>query len=74
MGVEVRTITEDELEAWGRSMARGFMHVSPAEGDHEFRRGHTDLDRAWAAFDGTSVVGTLAVVPDSADAAWRLRR
>ena len=63
MGVEVRTITEDELEAWGRSMARGFMHVSPAEGDHEFRRGHTDLDRAWAAFDGTSVVGTLRSFP-----------
>jgi predicted acetyltransferase len=63
MGVEVRTITEDELEAWGRSMARGFMHVSPAEGDHEFRRGHTELDRAWAAFDGTSVVGTLRSFP-----------
>jgi predicted acetyltransferase len=63
MGVEVRTITEDELEAWGTSMARGFMRVSPAEGDHEFRRGHTELDRAWAAFDGTSVVGTLRSFP-----------
>ena len=37
--------------------------VSPAEGDHEFRRGHTELDRAWAAFDGTSVVGTLRSFP-----------
>ncbi len=63
MGVEVRTITEDELEAWGTSMARGFMRPSPAEGDHEFRRGHTELDRAWAAFDGTSVVGTLRSFP-----------
>ncbi len=34
-----------------------------SEGDHEFRRGHTELDRAWAAFDGTSVVGTLRSFP-----------
>ena len=47
----------------GRGEAHGFMRPSPAEGDAEFRRGHTDLDRAWAAFDGTSVVGTLRSFP-----------
>ncbi len=63
MGVEVRTITEDELKAWGEAMTRGFMRAAVPEGDYEFRRGATDLDRAWAAFDGTSIVGTLRSFP-----------
>ena len=63
MGVEVRTITDDELKAWCATMTHGFMRASVPEGDLEFRRGHTELDRSWAAFDGTSVVGTLRSFP-----------
>ncbi len=59
MGVEVRTITDDELEAWGASMTHGFMRAAVPEGDTEFRRGNVEFDRSWGAFDGTSVVGTL---------------
>ncbi len=63
MGVEVRTITEDEIDPWSAAMAHGFLHASVAEGDADFRRGHMDLDRTWAAFDGSSVVGTLRSFP-----------
>jgi predicted acetyltransferase len=58
MGVEVRTITSDELEPWGAAMMRGFLG-QPREGWAEFARPHYDLARAWAAFDGDRVVGTL---------------
>ncbi|HTN81822.1 MAG TPA: GNAT family N-acetyltransferase [Acidimicrobiales bacterium] len=63
MGVEVRTITEDELPAWGVALTRGFMHVSAPEGDAEFRRQMRHNDRNWAAFDGTAIVGTLRSFP-----------
>ena len=32
MGVEVRTITADELEAWGAAMSRGFLAAPPRMG------------------------------------------
>jgi predicted acetyltransferase len=59
MGVEVRTIVDDEIEAWISACNNGFMRPA-AEGGGEFMReaGH-DLDRCWAGFDGTSVVATL---------------
>ena len=63
MGVEVRTITDDELKAWGDAMTHGFMRASVPEGDYEFRRGMSHPDRNWAAFDGTSIVGTLRSFP-----------
>ena len=71
MGVEVRTITEDELEAWAAAMTRGFMRASVPEGDLEYRR---------SQIRGRSIVGRVRrhvggrdaeVVRDSADAAWR---
>ena len=40
-------------------MTHGFMRASVPEGDLEYRRGRFEADRSWAAFDGTSVVGTL---------------
>ena len=58
MGVEVRTITDDEHEAWTDAMMRGFL-MEPRPGLAEVNRPHQDLSRAWAAFDGTSIVGTL---------------
>jgi predicted acetyltransferase len=63
MGVEVRTITEDELDAWGVSMTHGFMNASVAEGEAEFRRGMSHPDRNWGAFDGSAIVGTLRSFP-----------
>ncbi|HKA04465.1 MAG TPA: GNAT family N-acetyltransferase, partial [Acidimicrobiales bacterium] len=58
MGVEVRTITDDEHDAWTDAMMRGFL-IEPRPGLAEVNRPHHDLSRAWAAFDGTSIVGTL---------------
>ena len=58
MGVEVRTITGDEYEAWTDAMMRGFL-MEARPGQAEASRPHQDLSRAWAAFDGTSIVGTL---------------
>jgi predicted acetyltransferase len=58
MGVEVRTITTDEHEAWTDAMMRGFL-MEPRPGQAEASRPHQDLSRAWAAFDGSSIVGTL---------------
>ncbi len=58
MGLEVRTITADELEPWGVAMARGFLS-QPHDGWADFVRPEYDLDRVWSAFDGDRVVGTL---------------
>jgi predicted acetyltransferase len=58
MGVEVRTITADEHEAWTDAMMRGFL-MEPRPGLAELHRPNQDLSRAWAAFDGPSIVGTL---------------
>ncbi len=58
MGVEVRTIADDELVAWGDAMARGFLSPT-VEGFADFVRPSYDLSRTWAAFDRDRVVGTL---------------
>ena len=59
MGVEVRTIVDDEIEAFTSARNNGFMRPA-AEGAAEFmRESDQDLDRCWAGFDGTSVVATL---------------
>lgn len=58
MAFEIRTITDDELEAWGEAVANGFLgHAAPGAAD--FRRAYFDLDRTWAAFDGGRLVGNL---------------
>ncbi len=58
MGVEVRTITAGDYEAWHAAMYRGFLQpVAP--GSAAFYLPHRDLTRAWGAFDGDSIVGTL---------------
>jgi predicted acetyltransferase len=57
VGIEVRTITADEHEAWTDSMISGFLDHTPA-GMAAFSRPFQDLSRAWGAFDGDKVVGT----------------
>jgi predicted acetyltransferase len=58
MGVEVRTITADEHEAWTNAMLRGFL-ILGEEGRSAFTLPYQDLTRTWGAFDGATVVGTL---------------
>jgi predicted acetyltransferase len=56
--VEVRTITQAEVDAWSDGLEIGFLRV-PAKGLGTFRSSYIDLDRTWGAFDGERVVGTL---------------
>jgi predicted acetyltransferase len=56
--LSVRTIEASEVDGWIRCMSTGFLS-HPADGEGEFRLGDMDLDRTWAAFDGTTAVGTL---------------
>jgi predicted acetyltransferase len=58
VGVEVRTITDDEHDAWTKAMVAGFLSQA-ADGLGAFTRPYHDLDRTWGAFDGRAMVGTL---------------
>jgi predicted acetyltransferase len=58
MGIEVRTITDDELEPWVAALRNGFLGFADP-GEAEFRRPGTILDRTWGAFDGDKIVATL---------------
>ena len=57
MGIQIRTITEGEFEAWSRAEARGF-------GGHatdkyvSIMRSIAELDRSFGAFDGDQIVGS----------------
>jgi predicted acetyltransferase len=62
MGLEVRTITEDEVAAFCVATNRGFLNPS-ADGDAEARRPGMYLDRTWGGFDGTDMVSTLRSFP-----------
>ncbi|MDX1660041.1 MAG: GNAT family N-acetyltransferase [Nitriliruptorales bacterium] len=55
--MEIRTITDAEVEPWVTAMNEGFLSHAE-EGEAEFRRPAIDLDRTLAAFDGDKVVGT----------------
>lgn len=60
MSVEVRTIEDDELEAWYIAMQRGFHVGSPLPaGTIDQLRPHFDVTRAWAAIDDGRIVGTV---------------
>jgi predicted acetyltransferase len=57
--MQVRTIQDDELEAWTAAfLIPAFLDRSAAE-DAAFLRPRIDLSRTWAAFDGEQIVGTL---------------
>lgn len=58
----VRTIGKEEVDAWAAQLLFGFLMVPP-EGIGAYFLGWADLDRAWAAFDGERVVGTLWSFP-----------
>ncbi|HET9256975.1 MAG TPA: GNAT family N-acetyltransferase [Pseudonocardiaceae bacterium] len=58
MGIEVRTITDGEFEAWCAGVNTGFFSPVGAVNAETFRP-DTCLDRTWAGFDGDIVVATL---------------
>lgn len=62
MGIEVRTITDEEVPAWCGAMSLGFLNPA-GDADAEARRPGLYLDRTWAAFDGARVVATLRSFP-----------
>ena len=54
----MRTIDATQIDAWTRCMGVGFL-FTVADGYGEYFLGDVDLQRAWGAFDGEQVVGTL---------------
>jgi predicted acetyltransferase len=54
----VRLVGQDELADWVRCLRIGF-HQDQPEGLVEHLRAEVDLDRTWAAFDGSYLCGTL---------------
>jgi predicted acetyltransferase len=58
MGYQVRNIDESELGAWVRQRGIGFLNREHEE-TAEFIRPTVDLERTWAAFDGSKLVGSL---------------
>ncbi|PRY00022.1 GNAT family N-acetyltransferase [Allonocardiopsis opalescens] len=62
MALDVRTITESEVDAWCAAWDTGSLN--PAGGaDAPARRRGLLLDRTWAAFDGDRAVATLRSFP-----------
>ena len=64
MAVEIRTIAETEVAAYREAMMNTFgedRDVDPDGGDR--LRALVDLEQAWAAFDGDTIVGTAATLP-----------
>ena len=61
-GFEIRTIREEELEQWVRAEAVGFGSHATDE-RVEVSRSLTDVDRTFAAFDGSRIVGTTTTLP-----------
>lgn len=60
--MEIRTITDDEVESWVAAMREGFLGQA-AEGEADFRRPTIDIARTLGAFDGDRVVGTYRSFP-----------
>ncbi len=64
-GVEVRPVEAEEIEGWQRAKAVTFLD-NPEDVTAawvEWRRQAWDPARAWGAFDGSAVVGTLRTLP-----------
>jgi len=57
--IEIRPVTESEFAAFVAAFHEGFSDDIPAESSVERERRIFPLDRTLAAFDGSSVVGTL---------------
>ncbi|MEU6084581.1 GNAT family N-acetyltransferase [Streptomyces sp. NPDC047108] len=59
MGLEVRTVSGDELRDWMRAMATGFLQAPEISAEEvEMRRPGIDPDRTQGAFDAGRCVGT----------------
>ena len=62
MSIDVRTITDDEVEAFTRAINLGFNnHARPDEA--ELRRGGIQIDRTHAAFAGGEMIGAARSFP-----------
>jgi predicted acetyltransferase len=59
MPATIRTIRADEFDAWVAAAHTAYFQVGSIEEDAAKRLPHTDLDRAYAAYDGDAIVGTL---------------
>jgi predicted acetyltransferase len=59
MPVDVRTIHDDELEAWLDAASTGFLDRPDIAKIVEEVRPHWDLARVWAAFEAGRIVGTF---------------
>jgi predicted acetyltransferase len=57
--VEVRRVRDDELRDYIDSISTGFHERPDVDKVTEEVRTHWDLDRAWAAFDGSGMCGTF---------------
>lgn len=62
MGIDVRTITDDEIPAWSGAVNTGFLEPA-GDIDAEVRRPSLYLERTWAGWDGERVIGTLRSFP-----------
>ena len=63
MALDIRTITDREFAAWVDVKATTFFGEVPVAEGIDYRRSTADLDRSWAAFDGSQVVATLSSFP-----------
>jgi predicted acetyltransferase len=59
MAIEIRVIQPDEYEAWSRTLSTTFGEDPSAE-ELAFYRITLELDRAWAAVEGKTIVGCAA--------------
>lgn len=59
MGLEIRTVTEDEFEAWQTTTHVAFFGTLEPTAAAKWKRPFVDLDRCWAAFDGPRLVAAL---------------
>src|ERR1700712_742650 len=59
MGFEIRTVKEDEFEAWQTTTSVAFFSTHPPDTTARWKLPHVDLERCWAAFDGARPVGAL---------------
>lgn len=62
MGLDIRTVTEDELEAWQAVTHVAFFGTIAPEAAAQWKRPFVDFERCWAAFDGRRPVATLRTI------------
>ncbi|WP_208879975.1 GNAT family N-acetyltransferase [Streptomyces armeniacus] len=64
MTLDIRTLSPDDLPAWLRAVATGFLRgPEVSEEELKVRREFIDLDRTQGAYDGARCVGTFRTMP-----------